>query len=120
MTQFLKDLLKLEPFLSVGSVQAVLAFVLALPGVSLSPGVTAAILACAAAVAALITGVQTRPVAPALFTGVVTAAGTLIVALGVHGVSDTLISAVNVLILAAFTAWSRTQVTPVASLAKKG
>jgi hypothetical protein len=112
----LKRLLSLEPVLSAGTVQAVLALVVAL-GFTLRPGVTGAIEAAAAALGALIAAAAVDKATPVLYTGLLTAVGTLLIAFGVHGVSSGLVSAVNAVLAIVLASLLREKVTPKAALA---
>jgi len=73
----------------------------------------AAFLVCVDAVAALLTAITVRPVAPAVFVYASTAIFKLLAAYHFH-VADETIAAVNVLIVALVAAAVRNQVTPAA------
>ena len=90
--------INLYPVLSAGFVQAALALLFAF-GVHLSPGVTGAIEAVAAAVLGLWTAVKVQPLAPAVITGLFTAVGTLLIALKLPHVSGQEVSALNALVV---------------------
>jgi hypothetical protein len=109
-----KNLAKLEPVFAAGTIQAVLALVVAL-GFHLSAGVTGAIEAVAAAVLALIVAASVDKVTPVLYTGLLTAAGTLLMAFGVPHVSSGLVSAVNAVVAIVLASLLREKVSPAAA-----
>jgi hypothetical protein len=113
----LKKLLSLEPVFAAGTVQAVLALVVAL-GFHLSAGVTGGIEAVAAAVLALIAAAVVNKVSPVLFTGLLSAVGTLLIAFGVPHVSGGLVSAANGVLVIVLTSLLREKVSPLAAPAK--
>jgi hypothetical protein len=114
----MKKLISLEPVLSASTVQAVLALIIAV-GVHLSPAVTGAIEAVAAALLALATAASVDKVTPALWTGLVTALSTLLVAFGVHHISAGQVSAVNALLAIVLASLLREKVTPLARTTAK-
>ena len=107
----LKVFVKLEPVFAAGTVQAVLALVVAL-GFHLSAGVTGSIEAVAAAVLALVTAAVVNKTTPVLYTGLLTAVGTLIMAFGVPHVTSGLVSAVNALVAIVLASLLREKVSP--------
>jgi hypothetical protein len=113
----MKKLISLEPVLSAGTVQSVLALVIAV-GVHLSPAVTGGIEAVAAALLALITAASVDKVTPALWTGLVTAVGTLLVAFGVPHVNAGDVSAVYAVLAIVLASLLREKVTPRARTVK--
>ncbi len=114
----LKSLLKFEPVLSAGTVQAVLALVVAL-GFHLSVGVTGSIEAVAAALLALLAASAVDKATPVLFTGLLTAVGTLVIAFGVPHVTSGLVSAVNAVVAIVMASLLREKVTPTAAKAPR-
>lgn len=104
----------LEPVFSAGTVQAVLALVVAL-GFSLSAGTTGAIEAVAAALLALLAATAVDKVTPVLFTGLLTAVGTLLIAFGVPHVTSGVVSAVNAVLAIVLASLLREKVTPKAA-----
>ena len=117
MSRFIQ-LVKTEPALFTGAVQAVLALI-AGTGLNLTAAQSGAVLAATTAVLALIAAAATRPFQVSALTGVVTVAGTLAVAFGVKNADPGLVASVNGVIVAAFAFFGiRPQVTPVASLSK--
>lgn len=115
MSRFI-NLVKTEPALFVGAVQAILALV-AGAGLNLTAAQSGGLLAATTAVLTLIAAIATRPFQVSALTGVVTVAGTLAVAFGLKNVDPGLVASVNGVIVAAFAFFGiRPQVTPVATL----
>lgn len=104
-------LYSLEPVFKAGTVQAVVALVIAL-GFNLSAGATGVIEGGAAALLGLLTAIVVNNATPALFTGVLTAAATLLVAFGVPHVSSGLVSAVYALLAIVMASLLREKVSP--------
>lgn len=111
----MSKLLKLEPVLSAGTVQAVIALIIAV-GFHLSAGVTGGIEAVAAALLALLTAMQVNSVTPTLITGLLTAVGTLVIAFGVPHVSSGEVSALNAVVAIVMASLLREKVTPAAAI----
>jgi hypothetical protein len=111
----MKYLLKFEPVFSAGTVQAVLALIVAL-GFNLSAGVTGAIEAVAAAILALLVAFSVDKVTPVLFTGLLTAVGTLLIAFGVPHINSGEVSAANALVAIILASLLRDKVTPAAAI----
>lgn len=111
----MKYLLKFEPVFAAGTVQAVLALVVAL-GFHLSAAVTGSIEAVAAAVLALLVAASVDKITPALFTGLLTAVGTLLIAFGVHHITSGEVSAANALLAIILASLLREKVTPAAAI----
>jgi hypothetical protein len=100
----------------VAVLQAVVALIVAL-GTALSARQAGSIEAVAAALGALIVAVSVHPFQVPALTGLLTAAGTVLIAFGVHRVSIETVSAVNLVITAVIAGYVRTQVAPVAPVA---
>lgn len=105
-----------EPALIVAVLQAVVALVVAL-GTALTAQQAGSIEAGAAALGALIVAISVHPFQVPALTGLLTAAGTVLIAFGVHHVSIETVSAVNLVITAVIAGYVRTQVSPVAPVA---
>jgi hypothetical protein len=108
-------MIKTEPALITGAIQAVLALVVG-TGVNLSAGQTGALLAVTTAVLALVTAASARPFQVGALTGLVSAVVTLLIAFGVHGVQPGIVSSLNAAIVAVMALVLRGHVTPVATL----
>jgi hypothetical protein len=108
-------LIKTEPALITGTVQAVLAL-LAGTVITFTASETGAILAVTTAVLALIAAAATRPFQVSALTGFVSAAVTLLIAFGVPGVQPGIVSTLNAVIVAVVMLIVRLHVTPVATL----
>ena len=113
----LKRLLSLEPVFSAGTVQAVLALVVAL-GFHLSAGVTGGIEAVAAAILALLAASAVDKFTPVLFTGLLTSVGTLVIAFGVPHVNSGEVSAANAVVTIILASLLREKVSPVAAASR--
>lgn len=103
-----------EPSLIIGFVGAVVAVLVGahLPGLSAGAGV-----AVTALVSAAVTAWATRPVAPSLYVGVVVAVAAVLAEYNLP-ISDTLLTAISGLVMAAFALFGvRPQVTPAADRA---
>lgn len=111
----LLTLIKTEPALVTGVVQAVIGVVVAF-GVTLTTGQSGAVLAVTTALLALIAAVATRPFQVAALTGFGTAVGTLLLAFGVPHVTPGAVAAVNALVTVMAALIVRVHVTPVATL----
>jgi hypothetical protein len=106
MLKFLKSF----PFLSASFVQAVIALVIAM-GLHLTAGQTGAIEAAAAAVLALATAPHVTPPPVPLIIGALTAAGALLIAFKIPGVSSAEVSAFVLAISALLGTTGHTAVT---------
>lgn len=113
----LLNLIRTEPALVTGVVQAVLAL-LSGTVLTLTAGQTGAILAVTTAVLALIAGAMARPFQVSALTGLVGSVVTLLVSFGVHGVQPGIVSTLNAAIVAIAALVVRLHVTPVATLRK--
>lgn len=112
------NLIKTEPAVFLAAVQAAITL-LAQFGFTLTTAQTGGLLAATSALLALITAAMTHPFKLAALTGFVTTAGTLLISFGIPHVAAGEVSAVNMVIVAAFAfAAVRPQVTPLASLRK--
>jgi hypothetical protein len=114
--QFL-NLIKTEPALVTGVVQAVLAL-LAGTVVTLTATQAGAILAVTTAILALVAAIATRPFQVAALTGLTTSLVTLLIAFGVPHVDAGTVSTLNAAITAVAALIVRLHVTPVVSLPK--
>jgi hypothetical protein len=108
-------LVKTEPALITGVVQAVLAL-LAGTVLALTAAETGAVLAVTTALLALVAAIATRPFQVAALTGLVTAVVTLLIAFGVPHVSPGIVATLNAAIVAVFALILRLHVTPLATL----
>jgi hypothetical protein len=109
------SLIKTEPALITGVVQAVLAL-LAGTVFTFTAAETGAVLAVTTAVLALVAAIATRPFRVAALTGFVTAVVTLLIAFGVPHVQPGIVSTLNAAIVAVFMLIVRLHVTPLATL----
>jgi hypothetical protein len=114
MFRSLLNLVKTEPALVMAVVQAALSLI-AGTGLSLTAGQSGAILGATTALLALITAIATRPFRVAALTGFLTAAFTLALAFGVHGIQPGLVAAVNGAVVAIAALVVRGHVSPAAS-----
>ncbi len=114
----LLNLIKTEPALITGVVQAVIGLV-AGRGFTLCAGQAGADLAVTTAVLGLHTAIATRPFQVSALTALVTAVVTLLIAFGVKNVSPGIVSTLNAAIVAVAALLVRVHVTPVAALRKQ-
>lgn len=108
-------IVKTEPALIVGVVQAVLAL-LAGTVLTLTAGQTGAVLSVTTAALALVAAIATRPFQVAALTGLVTAVVTLLITFGVPHVQAGTVATLNAAIVAVFALVLRLHVTPLATL----
>lgn len=108
-------IIKTEPALITGLVQAVLALVVA-TGAHLTTDQMGALLTATTAVLALVAAASTRPFQVASLTGALTAVGTALVAFGVHHISPGEIASVNAVVVALAALLLRGHVSPAASV----
>lgn len=113
------NLLKTEPALVAGLVQALLSLLIG-AGIHLTVVQSGSILAVVSAASGLIVAIAVREVAAATLTGLLSAVGTLLLTFGVHHVTAGLITEVNALIVAAFALIVRMHLTPKAHLPQRG
>ena len=115
----LLNLVRTEPAVFLAAVQALIVLA-AQFGLNLTAGEQGGLLAATSALLALVTAAMTHPFRLAALTGFVTAIGTVLLAFAVPHVSPGLVSAVNMVIVAAFAFFGvRPQVTPVASMPRQ-
>ena len=108
-------IIKTEPVMITGLVQALLAFAIA-TGWHLTTAEGAGIIAATTAILALVAAVATRPFQVSALTGAVTAVVTLLVAFGVPHIQLGDVATLNAVIVAVMTLVLRLHVTPVATL----
>lgn len=117
-TPNLAELVKTEPAVFLAAVQAAITLA-AQFGLTLTAAETGGLLAATSALLALVTAAMTHPFKLAALTGFVTATGTVLLAFGIPHVAPGAVSALNMVIVAAFAFLGvRPQVTPKASLRK--
>ena len=113
----LLNVIKTEPVMITGLVQAILALVVGL-GFALTAGQTGALEAATSAVLALVAAVSVRPFPVAALTGAFTAVATALVAFGVPHVTTGEVSLLNTVVVAVLALALRGHVTPTATLRK--
>ena len=103
--------LRLEPTLVLQTISALLAVVVTfgLPGLSAEQA--GLIVAVIAAVFGVVNAVRVRPIGPAAFQTLVTVGAALLMSYGLH-LSQELVGAIQVLVVAVVAMGTRTQVTP--------
>ncbi len=108
-------IIKSEPALITGAVQAILALVIAV-GVNLTAVQSGSILAATTAGLAAIAAMATRPVQVPALTGLITAVVTLLAAFGVNRIQPGVVTTLNGVIVAIMALALRQHVTPVVTL----
>lgn len=108
-------IIKSEPALITGAVQAILALVIAV-GVNLTAVQSGSILAATTAALAAIAAMTTRPVQVPALTGLITAVVTLLAAFGVNRIQPGVVTTLNGVIVAIMALALRQHVTPVVTL----
>ena len=114
LTNVFRKLVAYEPAFAAGTVQAVLALLVAL-GHHFSAAQTGAIEAIAAAFLGLVTAGAVNKATPAVYTGLLTAVGTLLIAFGVPHVNSGEVSAANALVAVLMASLLREKVSPIAA-----
>lgn len=109
------SLVRTEPAVVTGAVQAVLALVVGL-GFTLSAGQEGAILGVTTAVLGAVTAFATRPFQVSALTGLASAIVTFLLAFGVKNISPGVVPAVNALIAAVVPLVVSLRVTPLATV----
>lgn len=110
-------IIKTEPALAAGVVQAVISLAVGL-GLHLTAGQTGALEAATSAVLAAVVAFSARPVQVSAFTGALAAVGTVLVAFGVPHVTGGSVSSLNAVLVAVLALVLRGHVTPVANAPK--
>lgn len=116
MTSRAAAYLRYEPAAVAAAVQLALSVAVGL-GWQPRPGVTGAMEAAVSALCGLIVAVKVMPRdrLPAALSGFVTAGGTLLMALGVHGITAASVSGFNAIVAAVIAFALRSSVTPKAA-----